>query len=63
MEWLLLCLREDDGEEKIKHEVQLCVCSRLRASDLIVFKAYLSRLFLVMSILFMSRCTYFCLYS
>ena len=27
MEWVLLCLGEDGGEEKIKHEVQLCVCS------------------------------------
>ena len=26
MEWLLLYLGEDDGEERIKHEVQLCVC-------------------------------------
>ena len=25
-EWQLLCLGEDDGEERIKHEVQLCVC-------------------------------------
>ena len=23
VEWLLLCLGEDDGEERIKHEVQL----------------------------------------
>ena len=26
MEWRLLCLGEDDGEEKIKHEEQLCAC-------------------------------------
>ena len=48
MEFLLLCLGEGDGEEKIKHKVQLCVCglssTGLQASELffiLFFKVYL----------------------
>ena len=51
MEWLLLCLGEDDGEERIKHEVHyvyvVVLVHLFRVTSLkscflfIVFKSYL----------------------